>query len=211
MTRSRPGWLLALNSSLLLIAASANVIHAVAYADGVSEAEMAQELQRAETDPDQQVQFVTQAPPDYVFNFLLRRVPEYSSDASSLRFADPGRAPGVGSERIIVMADGKQLSQRILRYEPVSEYAYFTDMQRSSVEVPLLYSLGHYRFRETESGGTEVRVSVVYQPSSRLFAFLVRSAFNRALKRDLQRAATLIDQTYQAELSQAASTAETQR
>lgn len=199
MTRVRTDWLLAIAASILLVTAPVQTTIAAT----LSEQEITQELQRAESDPDQRVHFKTLAPPDYVFNFLLRRVPEYSTDASALRFADPASDVGVGSERITVMAGGDLLSQRILRYEPVTEYAYFTDIQRSSVDIPLRYSIGHYRFQETENGGTEVWVSVVFEPSSRLFAFLVRSAFNRALKRDFQRAATLIDQIYQAEHGQA--------
>ena len=86
------------------------------------------------------------------------------------------------------MDNGRKLIQRIIVFEPPNRFAYFTDMALSTVSVPIDYSVGYYTFSEQPSGGTLANVSVVYKPSSRLTALLVRLGFNRALSRDFKRA-----------------------
>ena len=61
-------------------------------------------------------------------------------------------------------------------------------MSESTISAPIDYSIGLYKFSEQANGRTTVEVSAAYKPSSRLTAFLVRFAFNRAFKQDFGRA-----------------------
>ena len=70
-------------------------------------------------------------------------------------------------------------------------------MEESTLQAPLNYSLARYEFSEPDEGKTLVRVSVVYEPSSRLLAFFVRRVFNSALRKDFQRAREIIESNYQ--------------
>lgn len=149
------------------------------------------ELLRASNDPDNSTTIVVQQPVALVFDALLRRLAEYSEEVARIDF-DHGDAEtpgtlGIGSLRITTMEDGGTLVQRIVLFEPPRRFAYYTDMSLSTVSVPIDYSVGFYSFVEGEDAVTAT-VSVAYQPSSRLTAFLVRIGFNRALARDFARA-----------------------
>lgn len=150
------------------------------------------EVARAIDNPDNSVEINVAQPADLVFDALLTRLAEYSEDIASISFdnssSQNSNAVGVGSERITTMKDGKRLAQRIILYEPPLTFAYFTDMAKSTVRVPIDYSIGYYEFSKRQDGIVNAKVSVVYQPSSRLTAFLVRLGFNRALSRDFRKA-----------------------
>lgn len=150
------------------------------------------ELERARSDPDNSTMLVVTQPIEVVFDALLIRLAEYSENIVSISFdhsaAQRAGALGVGSERITTMDDGSRLVQRIIVFEPPSTFAYFTDMTKSTVSVPIDYSIGYYEFSKQQDGRVNAVVSVVYKPSSRLTAFLVRLGFNRALSRDFQKA-----------------------
>lgn len=155
------------------------------------------EILRAEEAPDSSTAIQIDLPIESVFDALLTRLAEYTEDVSSIRFdhfgsSTPGEL-GVGSERITTMTNGDTLVQRIMVYQPPEEFAYFTDMTLSTVDVPIEYSVGHYRFRELADGRIEARVSVVFEPSSRLTAFLVRIGFSRALSRDFENAESYLN------------------
>ena len=91
------------------------------------------------------------------------------------------------------MENDTYLIQRFLQFQRDIGYAYFTDMDKSTLEAPLNYSLSRYEFSETKEGQTIVRISVVYQSSSRLLAYFVRRAFSSSLRRDFERAAATIE------------------
>ena len=95
------------------------------------------------------------------------------------------------------MEDNDFLIQRFLQFDPPFSYAYLTDMEESTLQAPLNYSLARYEFSEPDEGKTLVHVSVVYEPSSRLLAFFVRRVFNSALRKDFQRAREIIESNYQ--------------
>ena len=154
------------------------------------------ELARAINEPDNRVSIVVEQPIDLVFDALLRRLPEYSDDIARVHF-DHGDATvpgtlGVGSLRITTMESGETLAQRIVLFDPPRVFAYFTDMNRSTVNVPIDYSVGHYTFSESADEVTAT-VSVAYRPSSRLTAFLVRLGFNRAMSNDFERAEAFLN------------------
>lgn len=150
------------------------------------------EITRAITNPDNNVEIIVTQPIGLVFDALLTRLAEYSENISAISFdntnSENAKKIGVGSERITTMDDGKRLVQRIIIFDPPNIFAYFTDIAKSTVNIPIDYSIGYYQFSEQQGGGVNAEVSVAYKPSSRLTAFLVRLGFNRALSRDFQKA-----------------------
>ncbi len=66
-------------------------------------------------------------------------------------------------------------------------------MDRSTVSLPLNYSIARYELTELTDSSTALRVSLVYQPSSRLLAFIVRRAFRSALQNEFERAVEVIE------------------
>ena len=159
-----------------------------------------QELERAQTEPDSATEVVIDAPIDYVFTFLTTRLHDYVADATTVEFDHAGSPRsdqlGKGSIRTATMQNGELLVQRFLLMDPPREFAYHTDMQRSTLEAPLQYSVGRYRLTELNERQTRLHVAVTYRPTSRLFGFIVRRAFSSALRRDFERAAGIISSTY---------------
>ena len=159
-----------------------------------------QELERTQTEPDSATEVVIDAPMDYVFNFLTTRLHDYVADATAVEFDHSGSPRsdqlGKGSIRTATMQNGELLVQRFLLMDPPREFAYHTDMQLSTLEAPLQYSVGRYRLTELNERQTRLNVAVTYRPTSRLFGFIVRRAFSSALRRDFERAAGIISSAY---------------
>ena len=160
-----------------------------------------QELARTQLDPDHTVTFEINAPSEFVFQSLIRRVADYASDAVAVEFdhnnsLTPDRLDG-GSVRITTMENSDQLVQRILLFDPPLSYAYYTDMNASTIEAPLDYSLARYNLTELDDNRTRVQISVVYKSSSRLLSYFVRRAFNAALESDFELAVHKIEEEYQ--------------
>ena len=158
------------------------------------------ELRRSLTDPDSKVQVKVAAPRDYVFSFLTGRLDEYADGAVALEFDHAESATSKrldqGSLRITTMDNRETLVQRFLLLNAPSEFAYFTDMERSTLSAPLKYSVTRYSLITLDRETTELSVAVTYEASSRLFTFLVNRAFNSALRRDFERAAEIIAEKY---------------
>jgi len=164
---------------------------------------IAAELQRTRSDPDSSVSVNIAAPRDYIFNFLTTRLDEYADGAAALQFDHAGSDSmgrlGWGSLRITNMDNEETLAQRFLLFTSPAEFAYHTDMELSTLSAPLKYSVTRYSLTEIDNENTELSVTVTYQASSRLFAFIVRRAFNSALKRDFERASNIISEKYKQE------------
>jgi hypothetical protein len=164
---------------------------------------IAAELQRTRSDPDITVSVSIAAPSDYVFDFLTTRLDEYADGAAALRFDHSGSANtgklGPGSLRVTTMDSGETLAQQFLLFTAPAEFAYYTNMELSTLSAPLKYSITRYSLTEIDNNNTELSVAVSYQASSRLFAFIVRRAFDSALKRDFERAANIIIEKYKDE------------
>ena len=175
--------------SVILISLSPSQLAAAEKFDGQF---IAAEVARAIASPDNTVEIIVAQPIGVVFDALLSRLAEYSESISDISFdnsnSQNSEAVGVGSQRITTMDDGTRLVQRIIIFEPPNTFAYFTDMAKSTVSVPIGYSIGYYQFSELQDKTVKAEVSVAYKPSSRLTAFLVRLGFNRALSRDFQKA-----------------------
>lgn len=159
-----------------------------------------QELERAQTEPDSATEVMIDAPIDYVFTFLTTRLHDYVADATAVEFDHSGSPRseqlGKGSIRTATMQNGELLVQRFLLMDPPREFAYHTDMQRSTLEAPLQYSVGSYRLTELNERQTRLNVAVTYRATSRLFGFIVRRTFSSALRRDFERAAGIISSAY---------------
>lgn len=166
----------------------------------VDETLIQQEYLRLQSEPDHAVTFEISAEQEFVFDFLTQRVHDYTTRADSVSFDHANSAIennlGPGSLRITTMENSEQLVQRFLFYDPPNGYAYFTDMEKSTVDVPLSYSLARYELMRMDDERTRLRVSVVYQSSSRLLSFFVRRAFNSALENDFASAVELIEAEY---------------
>lgn len=166
----------------------------------ITESFIVDELARTQSDPDSAISLAINAPRDFVFDFLTRRVHEYVSDARAVEFdhdsSVQAKQLGVGSERRIIMASDEFLLQRFLIIEPPSSFAYFVDMERSTLSAPLVYSISRYQLTETTPETTQLDIAVVYQSSTRLLAFLVRRGFNSALERDFDAAVAIIEADY---------------
>ena len=170
------------------------------YAQEIDSKIIEQELSRVEVNPDQSIEISINAPVRYVFDFLSTRLNEYVEGASAVEFnhsdSEVMGELNIGSIRKLKMENNDFLVQRFLQFKPPYRYAYFTDMENSTLEAPLNYSLARYEFTESSKEETLVRISVVYESSSRLLAFFVRRAFNSSLRKDFNRAAETIEFNY---------------
>jgi len=166
-------------------------------AENPNETVIAQELQRTQTEPDSVASVTIAAPVGFVFEFLTSRPHDYTDNAVEAAFDHSGseisNGLGRGSIRTITLENGDTLFQRFLLFDQPATYAYLTDMDRSTVSLPLNYSIARYELTELTDSSTALRVSLVYQPSSRLLAFIVRRAFRSALQNEFERAVEVIE------------------
>lgn len=176
---------------------AAGLVNVAASQQSFDNAFVSTQLQRAIEKPDTQVNIQVNAPMSQVFSTLLNNVHDYSDSAVAIEFdhsnSDVLNSLGIGSERITHMEDGKILVQRILQLNEPTSFAYFTDMQKSTVDVPIAYTVGHYQLTQIDDELVEAQVSVAYQPKSRLTGFIVRRIFNSAVKKDFQKAELLLN------------------
>ena len=167
------------------------------YATEIDEDFILQEFQRAQSSPDHSVSFVVNASADFVFNFLSRRVNRYVSAATGVEFehsnSDTRGQLGSGSERSTTLVNSEKLVQRFLQFDPPHNYAYFTDMEKSTLEAPLDYSIARYELSSITNEVTNLKISVVYRSSSRLLGFFVRRAFVSALEKDFEKAVEIME------------------
>ena len=150
------------------------------------------QLEKAKIDPNNSVTLDIDQPIEVVYRALLSELPSYSDGVVSTLFDNSysiSRSElDIGSKRISTMEDANILVQKIILFDPPNSFAYFTEMSESTISAPLDYSIGHYQLSEQANGRTSVEVSTVYKSNSRLTAFLVKLAFNRAFKQDFRKA-----------------------
>ncbi len=175
-------------------------MQAVSIAAELDQVFVLEEFARTQNDPDHSVTFEVDAPPDVVFRFLTDRVHDYANDATAVEFdhrnsLTPDNLDS-GSVRITTMKSNEQLVQRFIHYNPSTSYAYFTDMEASSVDVPLQYSIAYYQLTSIANEKTRLKISVVYKSSSRWLSYFVSRAFNSALENDFEAAVELIETEY---------------
>ena len=196
-------------SSLLVGALLISSAHLAAQENPIDQSLIETELGRTYNDPDSEVIVTIDAPREFVFDFLVNRVDEFAENTESLRFDNsdarvPG-ALGIGSERIITLTEGEILLQRFLMFDPPASYAYHVDMARSTVDIPLEYSISRYELSENDEESTRLEVSVVYESNARLLGFVVRRMIRSALRREFEKASSIIEAEFQAQGSTLAS------
>lgn len=86
----------------------------------------------------------------------MNDVDRYTDDIASVSFDHKAsQSPdslGLGSERLALFKDGKPLVQRIVALSKPDSFAYFTDMNKSKVSVPIQYSVAHYALKKQKTG-----------------------------------------------------------
>ena len=159
-------------------------------ANEFSDSFIREQFEKAKSDPDNRVLLDIDQSIEMVFQALLAELPDYSDDIISTLFDNSNSLRrdelDIGSRRISTMENEDMLIQKIILFDPPNSFAYFTEMSESTVNVPIDYSIGLYQLTEQANGRTAVTVSAVFRPSSRLTAFLVRFAFNRAFEQDFK-------------------------
>ena len=158
-----------------------------------------EQLEKAKNLPNNRIVFQVDQAIDSVFRALLSELPNYSDEVLGLTFDNsesltPGEV-NLGSRRISVMRDENKLVQKIIEFDPPNSFAYFTEMSQSTVNAPLDYSVGYYRFSRQSEDRTTIEVSAVYEASSRLTGFLVRLGFRRAFNKDFKKAEEYLNST----------------
>jgi|TARA_B110000467_G_C18335180_1_gene496919 hypothetical protein len=159
-------------------------------ANEFSDSFIREQFEKAKSDPDNRVLLDIDQSIEMVFQALLAELPDYSDDIISTLFDNSNSLRrdelDIGSRRISTMENEDILIQKIILFDPPNSFAYFTEMSESTVNAPIDYSIGLYQLTEQANGRTAVKVSAVFRPSSRLTAFLVRFAFNRAFEQDFK-------------------------
>ncbi|GAB5521445.1 MAG: hypothetical protein RhofKO_36960 [Rhodothermales bacterium] len=151
------------------------------------------DLDRLTTSPQRMmVMMHFDQPADEIFPLLLERVDAYDDSIVEVTFdntaSSNGEAIGVGSARVCVFDNGKQLVEPLLVYEPHRFYAYTVNPERSTFNLPIRDVLMFYSFEERPGGGTLVTVRAHYTPKSAIASPVVRSVFNRNVTKTFARA-----------------------
>jgi hypothetical protein len=171
-------------------------VSSVSAAEALTDETIAAELQRATNDPDSAVEYQVDRGPQELFEFLLDKLAEYSEEVVSIDFdhsqsAEPGSL-GAGSERIVHLSDGSFIVHRFLQVDPPTSFAYLTDMESSTADIPIDYSIVHYQLSEIGDEQSQMRVAATFRPSSRLLSMFIRQAFDSALEADFSKVQELL-------------------
>jgi hypothetical protein len=181
-----------LSKAILIFVACVALSNHAQPANVFSDSFIREQFEKAKSEPNNRVLLDIDQPIEVVFQALLAELPNYSDDVVSTLFDNSNSLRrnelDVGSRRISTMENEDILVQKIILFDPPNSFAYFTQMVESTVNAPIDYSIGHYQLTEQANGRTAVEVSAVFRPSSRLTAFLVRFAFNRAFEQDFKNA-----------------------
>mgnify|MGYP001799693239 CR=1 FL=1 len=153
-----------------------------------------------EATPRRIVEMHFDASPSEVLAQLLTRVDLYDSTIVDVRFdhtlsATPGEI-GVGSRRICVFADGRELVESLLVYDPPHTYGYTVDAAASTMSLPVSEIVLLYDFTEAQDGGTDVTVRVFYDPQTPGTETIIEPVLTGTLRRTFQTAADTFGGTY---------------
>ena len=122
---------------------------------------------------------------------LLRHVDRFDPTIVEVRFdnaasSTPGEI-GVGSVRICVFDDGRELHEPILAYEPGVSHAYTVDTEASTMSLPVSEITLLYDFAEAE-GATDVTVRAFYDPKIPGTGVVIEPVLTGTLRRTFQAA-----------------------
>ncbi len=133
------------------------------------------------------------APPEEIFPQLLNRVDLYEPSIVQVRFdhaqsLTPGKI-GVGSRRICVFADGRELVEPLIVYAPPRAYGYTVDHEASTMSLPVSEIVLLYDFANSGSGGTFLEVRAYFDPRIPGTGPVIEPVLTGTLRRTFQTAA----------------------
>lgn len=138
--------------------------------------------------------------PSDVQRQLLTRVDLYDPTIAKVRMentasATPGEV-GVGSVRICVFEDGRELHEPILVWEPGRAYAYTVDAEASTMSLPVSEIMLVYDFAATAEGGTDLTVRAFYDPKVPGTGAIIEPVLTGTLRRTFQTAVEVFGGEY---------------
>ncbi|MEL6934797.1 MAG: SRPBCC family protein [Pseudomonadota bacterium] len=138
------------------------------------------------------------APSDVIPN-LLTRVDLFDPTIAEVRFDHSQSATrgemGVGSRRICIFTDGRQLVEPLLVYDPPRAYAYTVDADASTMALPVREIVLFYEFKE-DGDGTLVTIHGFYDPSIPGTGPVIEPVLTGTLRRTFQTAAQVFGGAY---------------
>ncbi len=137
--------------------------------------------------------------PSEVIPNLLTRVDLFDPTIEEVRFdhsqsVSPGEI-GVGSRRICVFTDGRELVEPLLVYDPPRAYAYTVDADASTMALPVREIVLFYEFHE-DGDGTLVTVHAFYDPKIPGTGPVIEPVLTGTLRRTFQTAAEVFGGEY---------------
>ncbi|WP_299508233.1 hypothetical protein [uncultured Roseobacter sp.] len=140
-----------------------------------------------------------QAPAE-ILPLLLTRVDLYDPDIVEVRFDHsqseiPGQF-GVGSRRICVFADGRELVEPLVVYNPPYTYGYTVDAEASTMNLPVSDIVLLYAFEANETGGTDLTVQAYFDPRVPGTGPVIDPVLTGTLRRTFQTATEIFGGTY---------------
>ncbi|MFQ6552667.1 SRPBCC family protein [Aestuariibius insulae] len=140
------------------------------------------------------------AAPDEIQRELLTRVDLYDPTIVEVRMDNatsltPGEI-GVGSVRICVFEDGRELHEPILVWEEGRAYAYTVDADASTMSLPVSEIVLIYDFAPAEDGGTNLTVRAFYEPAVSGTGPIIDPVLTGTLRRTFQTAADVFGGEY---------------
>lgn len=138
-------------------------------------------------------------PPMEMVPLLLTRVDLFDPTIAEVRFdhsesITPGEL-NVGSRRICIFTDGRQLVEPILVYNPPHTYAYTVDADASTMTLPVADIVLSYAF-EPDGDGSRLTVSAFYDPSIPGTGPVIEPVLTGTLRRTFQTAADVFGGAY---------------
>ncbi|MEO0568085.1 MAG: SRPBCC family protein [Pseudomonadota bacterium] len=138
------------------------------------------------------------APSDVIPN-LLTQVDLFDPTIEEVRFdhsqsATPGEM-GVGSRRICIFTDGRELVEPLLVYDPPRAYAYTVDAEASTMALPVREIVLFYEFEE-DADGTLVTIHAFYDPSISGTGPVIEPVLTGTLRRTFQSATEVFGGAY---------------
>lgn len=139
------------------------------------------------------------APPAEIIPLLLTRVDLFDPTIAEVRFdhsqsITPGEL-NVGSRRICIFSDGRELVEPILVYDPPHTYAYTVDAEASSMALPFSEIVLSYAFKP-DADGTLLTVSAFYDPKIPGTGPVIEPVLTGTLRRTFQTAAEVFGGAY---------------
>ena len=137
--------------------------------------------------------------PSEVIPNLLTRVDLFDPTIAEVRFdhsqsATPGEM-GVGSRRICIFTDGRELVEPLLVYDPPRAYAYTVDADASTMTLPVREIVLFYEFKE-DGDGTLVTIHAFYDPSIPGTGPVIEPVLTGTLRRTFQTAVQVFGGAY---------------